>query len=99
MSYDELIELNQRVVARLKFLNSMAAHKEMMRFSPGEKVSFMPPGREEEIGTLVKYNRKTVTIITESGNKWNVSPHLLRRVKNVEGDEKDIGNLLTFKKK
>ncbi len=27
---------------------------------------------------LVKYNRKTVTVLTEDGRKWNVSPHLLK---------------------
>ncbi|WP_043321004.1 hypothetical protein, partial [Microbulbifer sp. HZ11] len=81
LSEDELIVLNQRIVERLKFLESMHTHKEMMQFNPGEKVSFEPPGRGRQIGTLVKYNKKTVTVITEGGQKWNVSPHLLSKVK------------------
>jgi len=28
-------------------------------------------------GVLVRYNRKTVTIITDDGQRWNVSPSLL----------------------
>ena len=81
LSYDELVALNQKIVERLKFLDSMHTHQEMMQFSPGDQVSFQPPGRKKQFGTLVKYNRKTVTVITESGQKWNVSPHLLRKVK------------------
>ena len=49
----------------------------MMEFSVGEKVRFNPPGRGEMVGVLVKYNRKTVTIVTDAGERWNVSPHLL----------------------
>ncbi len=60
LTEDELIKLNHRIVERLKFLESMHTHHEMMQFSPGEKVSFEPPGRGRQIGTLVKYNKKTV---------------------------------------
>jgi len=89
MNYDELVDLNQRIVARLKFLDSMHAHKEMMQFSIGDQVCFAPPGRGKQFGTLVKYNRKTVTVITASGQKWNVSPHLLSKVKNVKDKKKN----------
>jgi hypothetical protein len=87
MSYDELVELNQKIVERLKFLDSMHTHKEMMQFSPGDKICFEAPGRGKQFGTLVKYNKKTVTVITESGHKWNVSPHLLTKIKNVKGNK------------
>ncbi len=84
LTEQELSDLNFRIVERLKFLQSMHAHSEMMQFSPGEKVSFEPSGRERQIATLVKFNRKTVTVITESGERWNVSPHLLSKVKSVQ---------------
>lgn len=89
LTEDELIELNHRIVERLKFLESMHTHSEMMQFSPGEKVSFEPPGRGRQLGTLVKYNKKTVTVITESGQKWNVSPHLLSKVKNASAERRE----------
>jgi len=94
LSEDELIALNQRVVERLKFLESMHTHKEMMQFNPGEKVSFEPPGRGRQIGTLVKYNKKTVTVITEGGQKWNVSPHLLSKVREVKGGASGSGKVI-----
>ncbi len=88
LSEEELVELNHRIVERLKFLESMHTHKEMMQFNPGEEVSFEPPGRGRQTGTLVKFNKKTVTVITESGQKWNVSPHLLCKVKKVNAKNK-----------
>jgi hypothetical protein len=84
LSEDELTELNYKIVERLKFLETMHTHNEMMQFIPGEQVTFDPPGRERKIGMLVKFNKKTVTIITESGQKWNVSPHLISKVKDIK---------------
>jgi ribosomal protein S17 len=97
LSYDELVELNHKIVARLKFLDSMHAHKEMMQFSPGDQVCFETPGRGKLLGTLVKYNKKTVTVITESGQKWNISPQLLSKVKNVK--EKMTGKIIDLYEK
>ncbi len=36
----ELIDLNHRVVERLKFLRHMRAHSQMLEFSIGARVSF-----------------------------------------------------------
>ena len=36
LSFEERLELNQRVVARLKMLESMQTQIEMMRFNPGQ---------------------------------------------------------------
>jgi hypothetical protein len=87
LTEEELIDLNYRIVERLKFLESYHTHKEMMEFSPGDQVSFEPHGQKKKVGTLVKFNKKTVTIITESGQKWNVAPHLLTKVKKVKTDD------------
>lgn len=38
----ELIDLNHRIVERLKFIESMRVHSEMLEFSVGEKVCFHP---------------------------------------------------------
>lgn len=64
----ELIDLNNRVVERLKFLRHMRAHSQMLEFSIGDRVSFQPEGRPLQVGMLTRYNKKTVTVITESGN-------------------------------
>jgi len=90
----ELIELNHKIVERLKFLESARTHTEMMAFNIGEKVSFSPAGRGELTGMLVKYNKKTVTVLTEDGQKWNISPHLLERVKKPKRNVKRSGNVI-----
>jgi len=59
----ELIDLNNRVVARLKFLSQMRAHAHMLDFSIGQKVSFQPDGQPLMHGIIAKYNRKSVTVI------------------------------------
>ena len=95
----ELIDLNRRIVERLKFLDSMRAHAEMLEFSVGEKVCFHPSGRGEVVGVLVKYNKKTVTVITEDGHKWNVSPHLLSKVRDDNDMRAQSGTVIEFKPK
>ena len=99
LSYDELVELNHKIVERLKFLDSMHTHKEMMQFSPGDQVCFEAPGRNKQFGTLVKYNKKTVTVMTESGQKWNVSPHLLSKVKDVKSHKNKQSKIIDLHKK
>lgn len=79
----QLIDLNRRIVARLKFLAQMRAHASMLDFSIGDRVSFQPPGRPVQFGILTRYNRKTVTVITEDGGHWTVAPQLLRKVRDV----------------
>ena len=90
LSEKELIALNRRIVERLKFLEAMRCHTEMMMFKIGEKVWFESKGRRKIMGTLVKYNQKTVTVITEQGEHWNVSPHLLFKVS--DGAVKGVGH-------
>ena len=90
----ELIELNHKIVERLKFLESMRAHAEMMTFNIGEQVSFSPPGRDDVTGILVKYNKKTVSVLTEDGQKWNVSPHLLKPVRGPKRKVKGSGKVI-----
>ncbi|MFH1778202.1 MAG: hypothetical protein ABH952_11710 [Candidatus Omnitrophota bacterium] len=92
LSEKELIELNHRIIERLKFLASMRNYHKMMEFNVGEKVSFEPMGSGKQTGTLVKYNKKTVTVITEDGIHWNVPPHLLSKVDNLNSEQIQFKN-------
>lgn len=78
LSEAELIALNHRIVERLRFLNQRRAHEHMLKFKIGDRVTFQPEGLPPVVGMLTRYNKKTVTIITEDGQHWNVSPRLLR---------------------
>lgn len=79
LSEAELVDLNHRVVERLRFLQHMRAHASMLEFRIGERVAFRPDGRPPVEGMLVRYNRKSVTVVTDDGQRWTVSPALLSR--------------------
>ncbi len=74
----ELIDLNRRIVERLRFLQQMRAHAAMLKFSVGARVCFDTEDFRTITGTLVRYNKKSVTVITDHGHRWNVSPTFLR---------------------
>ena len=80
LSEAELIDLNHRIVARLKFLHDMRVHSQMLGFSIGERVCFQPAGCPVLAGLIAKYNRKTVLVIADNGQQWKVSPSLLRKI-------------------
>lgn len=86
----ELIDLNNRIVARLRFLNQMRAHARMLEFRIGDRVVFQPEGHRPVVGILTRYNRKTVTVISDSGQQWNVSPGLLRKESPEKASPADV---------
>jgi hypothetical protein len=75
----ELVDLNRRIAERLRFLQQMRAHKQMLAFRIGDRVAFGADGRGTVEGMLTRYNRRSVTVITDDGHQWNVSPALLSR--------------------
>ena len=79
LTEEELIDLNNRIIARLRFLNQMRAHLQMLDFRIGDQVTFQPDGRPPLFGIITRYNKKTVTVITDGGQHWNVAPSLLRK--------------------
>ena len=83
----ELIDLNNRIVERLRFLRHVRAHARMLEFRIGDRVSFQPDGHRSVLGVLTRYNRKTVTVVTDDGQRWNVTPALLRRAEGSREGE------------
>lgn len=80
LTEDELVDLNHRIVERLRFFRQARAHQAMLQFKIGERVCFRTDSGELVTGTLTQYNRKTVSIVTDAGHRWNVSPALLQRL-------------------
>lgn len=76
----ELVDLNHRIVERLRLLQHMRSHVQMLAFKLGERVQFHPDGQPPVRGVLTRYNRKTVTVIADTGQQWNVAPQFLQRV-------------------
>ena len=99
MTEAELIDLNHRIVARLRFLHQMRAHAEMLEFKIGDRVTFQPPGQGQVEGILTRYNKKTVTVITGDGRQWNVSPQLLSKVVTAVHASTEESNVILLGKR
>ena len=89
----QLLELNHRIVERLRFLQQMRAHSAMLKFSIGERVLFVDHGGEQKRGCVVRYNRKTVTVLTEEGVQWRLSPGMLCK---IQPEKAFAGNVITL---
>ena len=79
LTESDLIDLNHRIVARLQFLRQLEAHASMLEFRIGERVTFHPEGRPAVTGMITRYNKKTVSVVTDDGQRWNVAPGFLER--------------------
>lgn len=99
LSEAELVDLNNRVVERLKFLHQARSHERMLEFKSGDRVSFQPEGRGTVTGILTRYNKKTVSVITEAGERWNVAPGFLRGVVDASSAREGDTNVIPIRKK
>jgi hypothetical protein len=68
----------------------MRAHSQMLDFRIGDRVTFQPEGRLALFGIISRYNKKPVTVVTDSGQHWNVAPGLLRKA--ASADRTDTSN-------
>ena len=92
----ELIHLNEKIVQRLRILRQMRTHVQMLDFTLGERVWFQTDQQEMVEGTLIRYNKKSVTVVTDAGHRWNVSPGFLRRIVRSSANPSD--NVVSMKK-
>ena len=97
LSEAELVDLNHRIVERLRFLAQMRAHARMLEFKIGDRVCFQTGDHGLVEGMLTRYNRKTVTVITDDGRQWNVSPGLLRRAGSLKIAAANASNIVRLK--
>jgi hypothetical protein len=92
----ELVDLNHRIVARLRFLRQLDAHEAMLEFRIGERVMFHPEGRSAVAGMITRYNKKTVSIVTDDGHRWNVAPQFLERAGPRIAEPADRNNVVSI---
>jgi hypothetical protein len=94
----ELVDLNHRIVARLQFLRHLEAHASMLEYRIGERVTFHPDGRPPVTGLITRYNRTTVSIVTDDGHRWNVAPQLLERAAAGSAGKSGSGNVVSIQR-
>ena len=99
LSEEELVDLNHRVVERLKFIRQARVHHAMLQFRIGELVSFEPEGRGRLRGVITRYNKKSVSVLTPDGQLWRVSPGFLRKEEAELEPASKGGNVVQLPKK
>lgn len=79
LDLDELVRLNNYIIKRIKLISDTKAMEKVQDFDLLDKVYFYENKENKISGTVIKLNKKTVTIRTDSGMEWRVSPHLLKK--------------------
>ena len=85
LTEQELIALNREIVERIKMIRQLRTQVAMVEFKIGERVWFQTDGGDIIKGTVVRWNKKSVSIDADCGHRWRVGPRHLNRV-----DPKDI---------
>jgi hypothetical protein len=96
LSEPDLIDLNNRIVERLRFMQQARAHATMLRFSIGDRVTFEPDTRGPVVGVIIRYNKKSVSVLTDDGQRWTVAPGLLRVASAKSKQHSASGNIVTL---
>jgi hypothetical protein len=89
LSEEELVDLNHRIVERLRFLNQMRAHSQMLDFKVGDRVTFQAEGRRPLVGILTAITRKRLPSSPKMASIGTFRPGLLRKVQS--SDRTDTG--------
>ncbi len=79
LSEAELIDLNRRIVAQIDYLRASSNYAAMLQFRIGDRVMFETSEGEPVVGTLIRFNRKTVTVLTDYRERWTITPTLLQK--------------------
>ena len=95
-SVDELLELNRRITERIRFLRQVEDYKQIAEFRVGETVQFAERSGQVVTGSIIRRNKKTVSIVTAEGDKWNVSPCFVRKVVDGGNVSDEASNVLFF---
>jgi len=76
---DELLFLHEKIRERLKLVMDMEALERISVLKIGDIVSFQKDGCDIH-SIVTRTNQKTVSIITEEGGKWRLSPSFVKKV-------------------
>ena len=83
LSREELVELNDRVIERLKYLDAVYAQRSMMTLNIGSQVSFDSSRQGRVFGTVIKFNRKSIVVLTEDHVQWRIPPDIVTPIKDT----------------
>jgi len=77
---DDLRYLNRLIVERLKLIGQARSTVMLASFHVGDRVSFQAPSGQRKSGVIIRLNKKTASITTDDGQRWNIHPGFLTAV-------------------
>lgn len=77
LTIGELVDLNERVIERIRYLKRIQVFEAMQTFNLGHRVTFVSRRDGPRAGVIAKFNQKSVTVLTDDGYRYNVAPGLL----------------------
>jgi hypothetical protein len=90
---EELFDLNKRLVEHIKARHQARSQTAIAKFHVGDRVQFKTPEGELIKGTIIRINRKTVTLHSDDHLHWKVSAVLLQKASH---ERMKKNNLLLF---
>ena len=78
LNEEDLRFVNRLIVERLKLISQARSTVMLAHFSVGNRVIFPTAAGDWKAGTIVRLNKKTASIATDDGQRWNVHPGYLR---------------------
>lgn len=85
----ELIDLNQQIFDLIKARHALKNSQALARFDLGDRVQFKTSDGKTIKGTIIRVNKKTVSLHSDDHMNWKVSPSFLCKV--VERKENSVG--------
>jgi len=86
MNEDDLILLNGLIVKSIKSMRSEKRALSMSRFEVGDAVFFIDKQGERVDATVMRRNKKTLSLMTDDGGRWNVAPELCEIKQSATAD-------------
>lgn len=80
LSFGELLELKHVINLRLHHLESEYTKQRHMNFCQGDEVNFTHRIQGRQTGILLEINASSATVISQTGQKWQISPNLLKKI-------------------
>lgn len=84
LNEEDLRFLNQLIVERLNLMDQAHATRLMTNFTRGDRVRFCAPDGGMLEGTVLRLNKKTVSVATDDGHRWNVGPSFLTLISSAD---------------
>ncbi|TXZ57507.1 hypothetical protein FXE24_05615 [Vibrio cholerae] len=79
----ELIELNNRIVARLEHLDELEVQAKRQEFILGSPAQFVDDKGTIQLCVVVRFNKKSVSVSTANGERWNIPAERLQPLTNA----------------